>query len=350
MRRWGTALALVFLFGTASARAQTTDCAAAYAEAEARYVERAFAAVVSSLAPCLDGSRATIPAYRLVALSELRQGRIVDAKLTVLRMLTLSPAYRPDRIQDPPTYVALVETVRDEIGSFSQAEMEAAVAAQGPWERLDARKPRLGETPRIEASTWDGSVQSYRPAFDPPAPRRLLSLNAWGGTSSYGGERGKPAVSGIAEFSDNAGLSGGLGVEVDLARVVSLFFDVEAGHFPTLPTRKGPSEQFDEVESFSAFAQFVTVGGRMRPRIAGPVSAVVAAGGGVAFGRRDGVHVGGVLSLGGGFDVAVSRANSVFVTGHAMFVGPARALDGAALSSEPMDLFSGIRLGVRTRL
>lgn len=347
MIRWGFALALALL-GAAGSRAQTTDCATAYEVAQARYVERAFSAVVSSLAPCLDGSRATIPAYRLVALSELRQGQIVQAKLTVLRMLTLSPSYRPDRIQDPPTYVALVETVRDEIAAFSQAELEAAVAAQGPWDRVGTRGPHFGATPPPSAPPV-----SPPPPGDLTAPRRWLSLSfrAWGGTSSYGGERGKDASSALGEFSDNAGLSGGLGVEIGLTPVLGAYVDAEAGHFPTLPTRKGSNEQFDEIESASAFAQFLTVGARVRPLTSGAVSVLAEAGGGLAFGRRNGsLQAGGAFTVGGGLEVDVSRANRLFATGHATFVGPARAIDGAALPSDPLDLFSGIRLGVRTRL
>lgn len=345
MRRWGIALALALL-GAAGSRAQTTDCATAYAVAEVRYVERAFSAVVSSLAPCLDGSRATIPAYRLVALSELRQGQIVQAKLTILRMLTLSPAYRPNRIQDPPTYVALVETVRDEIAAFSQAELEAAVAAQGPWDRLGVRRPQTGPPPRRPLPRAGTQEVSLR-----PASRLAVSLGVWGGTSSYGGERGINSVAALDEFGNNAGLSGGLGIEVGFAPAAAVFLEAEAGHFPTISTRKGPNAQFDEVESISEFVQFATAGLRLRPWRSGPAAAVAEAGGGLAFGRRDGTtHVGGAVTVGGGLEMTVSHANRLFVSGHATFVGPARALDGAALPSDPLDLFSSIRLGVRTRL
>ncbi|MEM1118178.1 MAG: hypothetical protein AAF845_00015 [Bacteroidota bacterium] len=349
MTRWGLALGIV-LFGAASVRAQPVDCASAYAEAETRYVERAFSAVVSSLAPCLDGTRATIPAYRLVALAELRQGLIVDAKLTILRMLTLSPTYRANRIQDPPTYVALVETVRDEIAAFATAELQAAVAAQGPWDRVVAQPPHLGEPRGTDAPDVRAEpVRRIGIVEDAPIRQSRWSLGVWGGTSSYGGERGR-AASGVAEFFDNAGLAGGLGLEVGLTPAIALFLDAEAGHFPTLPTRKGPDEQFDAVDSFAAFAQFTTAGIRARPRLGGPVSAVVSAGGGVGLGSRDGLSVGGLLTVGGGVEVDVSRPNTFFVTGHATFVGPARALDGAALPSDPLDLFSGLRLGIRTRL
>lgn len=339
----------VLLLGASAARAQTPECRTALAEAEARYVEGAFDAVPARLEPCLDGSRQAIPAYRLVALSQLRRGEIVETKLTILRILTLQPGYLPDRIQDPPTFVALVETVRGELESYSQAALETALVARGPWIRLDALPHRAEPAPPIVPRA---DVEAPAPVpIKTAAPFPTVAFRAWGGMGSYGGERGTNASTSLGEFTENAGPSGGVGVEVTFQPWAAVYGTVEASRFPTLTTLKGPNEVFEPVSSFSEWVQFMTVGARLRSPTVWRIGVVGSVGGGVAFGRRDGtIHTGGTLTAGGGIEMTLSRANHVFVEGHGTLVGPARAIDGASIASEPFDLFSSVRLGVRTRL
>lgn len=342
------ALIVGALLGAVAAHAQTADCQKALTEAEARYVEGAFEDVAPHLEPCLGEGLGSVPAYRLVALAQLRQGHIAEAKLTILRILTLRPRYRPDRIQDPPTFVALVEIVRDELDAYSPAAVEAARAARGSWVPLAARAPRIGTAP-AEPAPYVARLSplDLRPVRR--GPRFLLGV--WGGIESYGGERGVAATSSLGEFTENAGPGAGLGIEWAAQPWVALYGTVEAARYPTLTTRKGPSAMFDEVGSFSEWVQFVTVGARLRSPTWGRLGVTAAVGGGLAVGRRDGsAQTAGSFSTGAGIEVAVSGTNRAFLEGHATFVGPGRAIDGAASASEPLDLFSGVRLGVRTRL
>lgn len=340
------------LLAAAPSSAQSVECLRAFAAADALYVDGDFDAVGGRLDPCFDDPVQAVPAYRLLALAQLRQGEIAETKLTILRILTLRPTYRADRIQDPPTFVALVATVRQELAEASPIAVEVARVARGPWDRLGARAPQpppvRGTSSPAGGDRLIGPVPAVPLRPRPSAPRLLLG--AWGGAQSYGGERGVNATSSLGEFTENAGPGAGLDVEVVFRPWLGAYVAAEAGRFPTLVTRKnGPG--FDEVGSFSEWVQFGTAGARLRTPRRGPFGATASVGGGAAFGRRNGaVHVGAVLAVAGGLEVALSPANWLFAEGQAAFVGPARAIDGAAQPSEPLDLFSGARLGVRTRL
>lgn len=99
--------------------AQTDPCPDALAEAERLYQEQDYAAVESTTAACIYSTEAESvevqQAYRLLALSLLRQGQFPEARLTVVNLLGVNYEYQPDPVYDPPSYVSLVTAVKDQL-------------------------------------------------------------------------------------------------------------------------------------------------------------------------------------------------------------------------------------------
>ncbi len=98
---------------------EPSPCEPLLAAAEGRYVNREFAEAESLVRACLAqdnlGDDEALRSYRLLTLIFLRQDDLPAARQTVLSLLGVSFEYEPDRVQDPPAYVALVTTVKDQI-------------------------------------------------------------------------------------------------------------------------------------------------------------------------------------------------------------------------------------------
>ncbi len=155
-------LALVAVWavsGGPAAQAQAdASCERLLATAEERYVMREFEEARALAQTCLtrqdsaDGS--DVQAYRLLALVALRLGQRDEAERVARRLLSASPAYVPDPVQDPPAYVDLLTSV----GATGLAE-EAAPEAEPETEvEIVRSSPEPGEPPP--------------PVAEPPAERR----------------------------------------------------------------------------------------------------------------------------------------------------------------------------------
>ena len=96
---------------------QAPSCAGQLSDAEAHYTAGELDAAQILAHECTESEMAfeAIRARRLLALTFLRQGNIEEAQLAVLRILGLNYGYQPDETLDPPPYVALVETVRQQL-------------------------------------------------------------------------------------------------------------------------------------------------------------------------------------------------------------------------------------------
>ena len=107
------------VMGGVGAAAQADPCPAALAEAERRYQEQDYAAVEPAVSTCIYSAEAAPAgvqeAYRLLALSLIRQGQLPEARLTVVNLLGVNYEYRPDPVYDPPSYVSLVTAVKDQL-------------------------------------------------------------------------------------------------------------------------------------------------------------------------------------------------------------------------------------------
>lgn len=368
-RTWAS-VALLFLLLASSASAQT--CPEALADAEARYIEGAFGTVVGLLDPCLDDTARSVPARRLLALSYLRLGQITEAKLTLLRLLTIEPTYQADPLQDPPAYMSLVQVVQAQLAAGeAETPPPATEAEPTPPEREPPSsepesapvRPRVAEQPTPPPVRLPPPPPERRPDLvdtsaeptgeaQPASQERSapdLSIRYWLGAGSYGGERGAQGSGPVQGFVDNAGFGIGVGVSGPLLPGVELFGDLEAVNYPTLPTDPGADDTFDpvEVDTFSPWVRFATAGVRVTALRHRGVSLYGALGGGLASGDQG---TGGAVSGGLGVDFTFLPATGAFFDGTWTLVSPARAIDAAADESAVGDVFSALRFGLRYRL
>ena len=113
--------------------AGSESCEARLAEAQRQYVAQDYAAVESLVLPCverLDADAADVQAgYRLLALAFIRQDLLHEAQMTVLKLLGADYAYEPDPVQDPPFYVALVASIKEQLRVSTPRAAPSARAA-----------------------------------------------------------------------------------------------------------------------------------------------------------------------------------------------------------------------------
>ena len=119
---------LGLLLGLGPAAAQTPagplptaldPCESVLALADERYLEGDYEAVELLVSDCVYRPSAAVEqvqrGYRLLALGFLRQDQLVEAQLAVVKLLGADFGYEPDPALDPPAYVALVGSVKDQL-------------------------------------------------------------------------------------------------------------------------------------------------------------------------------------------------------------------------------------------
>lgn len=96
-----------------------SPCSPGLELAEQRYVEADYSAAELLALNCAYHPEAYSvqrqQAYRLLALSSIKQGLLVEAQQAVIRLLGVDFGYEPDVVRDPPAYVALVASVKDQL-------------------------------------------------------------------------------------------------------------------------------------------------------------------------------------------------------------------------------------------
>lgn len=133
---WFVCLAVTLLLAAsapAGVRAQAREkCDVEYERAEAEYLEGRFDDAINALQSCLDREQLfrdeAVRVYRLMALAYLNKGDVEQARFAVVNLLSRDAAYEPDAVQDPPTYVSLVNLVQEQlaVNAPSPAEPEPA--------------------------------------------------------------------------------------------------------------------------------------------------------------------------------------------------------------------------------
>lgn len=125
----------------------TPTCEPLLAEAEAHYVSLEFKEAERLVRTCLTETAAqegeAQQAYRLLALVKLRQDDLPEAKQAVLRLLSISFDYEPDAVQDPPAYVALVTSVKDQLRVAQSADPDSSATARPPREAEPETPPEI---------------------------------------------------------------------------------------------------------------------------------------------------------------------------------------------------------------
>lgn len=168
-------LLLATLLG-ASASAQTPPagaCETLLDEAQARYVDLDFAPVEALVLSCVLRPETALEdrrrGYRLLTLSFLRQELMRDARGAALRLLDADPAYAPDPVQDPPDYVALVQTLRDQLSVTALPMTDGTSRVPPPTPHLNVNRALAEDLAQLPGVDGDLATRivAYRTANGP---------------------------------------------------------------------------------------------------------------------------------------------------------------------------------------
>ncbi len=111
-------LVALFVMMPATGFAQAQQCQVELRAADESYSMGRFDQTIELLDQCLakdgilESERRLV--YRLKGLSFIGKGLQVDAREAIRRLLELVPSYERDPIQDPPTFVELIDEMRQE--------------------------------------------------------------------------------------------------------------------------------------------------------------------------------------------------------------------------------------------
>jgi len=339
-----------------------TRCESNVAQAQGLYVSGAFGEVEAMLAPCLQpgqlGDDERVLAHRLLILSALQQGRLIEAKLVALALLNLRPDYEPDPAFDPPSYADLIRTVRSQL-AVSQPEERAEVDTSrvhphsvqlGPIPNLVDRPPGL-----IRIEGRPGQVYLTSPALpfvpvdiEPPARSRRpgnVELGYWSGVVSFTGDFYRKGA--LDDYLTSDGPRLGLQSAYVPASWVAIGLTVEGSYHPKFPAQRQVANQ-PQVRT-EAIVGTVAVEARLRAWSRSRVSPYLSTGVSVVAARMlEEMRYGAGPSVGLGVDVAVSEGLSLFTEATAFFPLPEDAIDNS--SRRHGDVFSGARLGLRSRI
>lgn len=144
-------------------------CPAQLEQAERRYRDRAFGEALGLASRCLAQGNPTpeeaIPAYRLMSLVYAHTNEEAEAEQALLRLLAIDPTYEPDRPHDPLHYVALVSSVRRDLGL-------PASEYRCDWELAEAHGFYV-------TATFDRALQVLRVCLDKPDLRDTEAVWAY---------------------------------------------------------------------------------------------------------------------------------------------------------------------------
>lgn len=343
-----------------SAPAQTT-CESSLARAQVLYINGEFGEVEEILEPCVQagqlGEDNRVWAYRLLALTALQQGHLVEAKLVALSLLTLRPDYQPDPVLDPPSYADLIRTVRSQLEVTRPARPEEADTSRvRPHSVSPGPIPNIVDQPPGPIRIEGRPGQVY--PTSPPLPYRSVDLmspargrrsapvevSLWSGDIAFSGDINRNDV--LDDYLTSDGPRGGVQVSYALAPWVVLGVGGEGAWIPKFPVqRRTPLQAGRRTDALVGIG---TLEARMRAVSGAVLSPYLTLGGSlVVVDVDDSLRVAAGPSAALGLDLAASRSFSLFVEGQAAMPFPSDVFDGS--SENVGDLFSGWRAGFRTR-
>lgn len=131
-----------------SAFAQTTVCQDELGQAEQAYTLGNFDETIRLVDVCLEKSDIQEAerqfAFRLKGLSYIGKGLEADARAAIRRLLELVPSFQADPVQDPPSFVSMIEEIKQEMDS-SNLPVAAGESAR------NAQPARNSERNRVES-------------------------------------------------------------------------------------------------------------------------------------------------------------------------------------------------------
>jgi hypothetical protein len=299
-------------------------CTDTLAAAEKAYRNRNYQEAVTLASGCTDPETVredtAIRAHRVITLASLRRGALVQARSAVENILQIDPTYMADPVSDPPSYDLFVSMVREEMDVEGAEDMKTGDA--------DA-----GDTTDVETS---GERDAETVGTKPPPPQSertvdLLFIKPLGiGFSDYTGDMPAQNVGhpfDFQEFSRGSGvpfmLHGELGYQ--FAPRWGLVLGVQVGNYPIVGYSTGSGDISDSwryTPQLLVRYAFGTLGESVVVYLDG--------GGNVTFGGAGVAKAGYGPSVGGGVDIPVSNALSLYVESRFNFTFPDDAIDGSA--------------------
>jgi hypothetical protein len=132
---------LCHLFVAVMARAQH-PCAAALREAEQNYFAGDFDVAISLTLRCLNENEladsTAVQAYRLLAMTYLAKDDSMLAGQAIRNLLQRRTDYAPDPMQEPPSFVNLVDRIKQQLSESQRPEQTRRATANAkkslkPW-------------------------------------------------------------------------------------------------------------------------------------------------------------------------------------------------------------------------
>lgn len=340
LARVGLLLALVSgawgmggVFHEVRAQERASACTDTLATAEKAYRNRNYQEAVKLASQCTNdevvGDETAIRAHRLITLSSLRQGDLVQARTAVISILQIDPEYTADPVNDPPAYDLFISMIREDQQTGETADKEET-------EPADEAEP--DETrPADEAESEEDEAQTSEPGPSPPQPTRAVApffIKPLGvGVSDYTGDMPAQTVGhpfDLQEFSRGSGfpfmLHGELGYQ--FAPRWALVLGFQAGNYPIVGYNTGNNDISDSwryTPQLLVRYAFGTIGESVVVYLDGGASAT--------FGGEGIAEPGYGPSVGGGVDIPVSNALSLYVESRFNFAFPDDAIDGIDASN-----------------
>ncbi len=138
---------IILLYADVKVFAQATSCSEQLNLAEQAYLQGKFDDTISFADQCLNNQAITRPerqlAFRLKGLSYIGKGLETDARDSVRKLLEFAPSYAVDPVQDPPTFVQLIEEMRLEIAQNQEAAANTQVVNVVPQTSTNDTRNRL---------------------------------------------------------------------------------------------------------------------------------------------------------------------------------------------------------------
>lgn len=201
------ALLLAWAAPAAGQSDRTATCSTRLDAAAEHYVQGEYDAVEPLVLNCIYDSTATTPeteqAHRLLALSFLGRGQIGDARTTIARLLTAVPAYHADPVLDVPVYVALVESVQEQMQAPPYGRANPSAGTESPGGRVASESAAVG---LINVNTASAEELDRVPGIGPALAGRILAYRSDNGPFRTVAELeairgiGPQSLSGMAPF------------------------------------------------------------------------------------------------------------------------------------------------------
>ena len=328
------AVALSFALSVVPATAQSgSDCEALLPVARDQYTNQRFDDAEQTVRACLAHPAPTpddaLEAYRLLALVQLRQDDLAAAKQAVLHLLSVSFDYTPDPVLDPPTYVALVGSIQDQLRVTHAPSPRA----------LPPAEPAVEDPGPILAAA-------------PSRAARAIHVGVSLGAGSYSGERGINGGSLAEEFRLNGGVSFAVDGSYTFRPALATVASFRAIRLPLLLTNDvRPEDVHVRPDESSAWVHVLTFMMRAHVGPEMPVMPYVQAGMSGFFSRLNStMRVGIGPQFGLGADMAVTPEIVGFAELNLAASFPGDAVDRVNTSGAASDLLTFVGAGVRYRV